>query len=512
MSPEKTEGKSRLIVVEDDEALRRYLCSLFSANGFTVDSAQDGHEALGLVAEREYDVMLLDQKMPGLSGTEVLARLQADGPRFPVIMLSGHGSEELAVQALQMGATDYVTKAADAMFGDTLVEKTRKAMECFAQEEEQRQSLKTMRQQMSELGCLYALEKLFDSVEGSPRVALSAAANIILPSASGADLRCCAVIRIGKEEYNSNDLFESEVRETFDIRERGKIAGALEIRFRDGALLSEMERDLMMAVADRIGHFMDFWHTEQRLRESNASLEEYAYVASHDLQAPLQKIESFAQLLIEDYASQVDESGRYYISVLYKSAQQMRRLIKDVLTLARLDSDGLALKPVDLKDILDIVKDNLSHRLVERNAVLTMGPLPVVHGDETRLIQLFQNLIGNALKFNDKPEPRAEVGAEEEPDAWKICVRDNGIGMSREDARRIFLPFKRLHTSEEYEGTGIGLALCRKIVRQHGGTIDVDSEAGVGSTFWIRLPKEPAAEASGDLNPSEQLNSGGGYA
>jgi signal transduction histidine kinase/FixJ family two-component response regulator len=512
MSADRAKGKSRLIIVEDDEALRGYLCSLFSANGFAVDSARDGQEALDRVAEREYDAMLLDQKMPGLSGMEVLARLQAGSPRFPVIMLSGHGSEELAVQALQMGATDYVTKSPDTMFGDLLVQKTRKAMERFAQEEEQRQSLETLRQQMSELGCLYALEKLFDSVEGSPRVALSSAANIILPGATGPDRRCCAVIRIGKEEYGSNELFESEVRETFDICERGKIVGALEIRFRNGALLSEMERDLMMAVADRIGHFMDFWHTEQRLRESNASLEEYAYVASHDLQAPLQKIESFAQLLLEDYASRVDESGRYYISVLHKSARQMRRLIKDVLALARLDSDGLALKSVDLQGILNIVKDNLSHHLVERNAVLTVGPLPVVQGDETRLIQLFQNLIGNALKFNDRPEPRVEVGAEEEPEAWRIYVRDNGIGMSREDAGRIFLPFKRLHTSEQYEGTGIGLALCRKIVRQHGGTIEVDSEPGVGSTFWIRLPKEPATGASENLNPSEQLNSGGDHA
>jgi chemotaxis family two-component system sensor kinase Cph1 len=105
-----------------------------------------------------------------------------------------------------------------------------------------------------------------------------------------------------------------------------------------------------------------------------------------------------------------------------------------------------------------------------------------------------------------------EVGAEEEPEAWRIYVRDNGIGMSREDAGRIFLPFKRLHTSEQYEGTGIGLALCRKIVRQHGGTIEVDSEPGVGSTFWIRLPKEPATGASENLNPSEQLNSGGDHA
>lgn len=503
MSPAAESTKQRLLLVEDDDSVRHYLAELFTADGFAVDEAKDGAEALRRVEEQKCDVMILDQKMPGLSGLDVLARLQAIGPSFPVLILSGHGSEELAVQALQMGATDYVTKTPGPRFREMLLEKTRRAIDRFAQEEEQRAHVETLRQRMSELGCLYALEKLFDSVEGSPRVALNAAADILLP---GTEHRCCAVIRIGKEEYGSGQLFDSDILESFEISERGKPIGALEIRFREdappgGTLLSETERDLMMAVSDRIGHFLDFWHTEQRLRESNAALEEYAYVASHDLQAPLQKIESFTQLLLEDYASRVDESGRYYLSVLHRSAQQMRRLIKDVLALARLDSDGLALKPVDLKDILDTVKDQLSHRLVERNAVLAAEGLPVVRGDETRLTQLFQNLVGNALKFNDKPEPRVEVGAVEEPEAWRIYVRDNGIGMTPEDAGRIFLPFKRLHTSEKYEGTGIGLALCRKIVRQHGGTIDVDAAPGRGCTFWIRIPKETAAVPANPVKP-----------
>ncbi|HOW97922.1 MAG TPA: ATP-binding protein [Kiritimatiellia bacterium] len=504
MSPADPSVARRLLVVEDDETVRRFLVELFRKSGYRADAASNGAEALELVEENPCDVMILDQKMPGLSGLDVLERLRAIGPPFPVIVLSGHGSEELAVQALHMGATDYVTKAPDPRFGEILLDKTRRAIERFAQEEEQRAHVETLRQRMSELGCLYALEKLFDSVEGSPRVALSAAADILLPGAGG---RCCAVIRIGKEEYASANRFESGHVESFDIRERGKTIGTLDIRFRDGAgapPLSDMERDLMMAVSDRIGHFMDFWHTEQRLRESNAALEEYAYVASHDLQAPLQKIESFAQLLQEDCASRLDESGRYYVSVVHRSAQQMRRLIKDVLALARLDSDGLAIKPLKLGDILAAVKDQLSQRLVERNAVLATDALPTVPGDETRLTQLFQNLVGNALKFNDKPEPRVEVGAVEEPGHWRIYVRDNGIGMTREDAGRLFVPFKRLHTGEKYEGTGIGLALCRKIVRQHGGTIDVDAEPGKGCTFWIRLPKEPATAAPNDVNTSAQ--------
>lgn len=490
LSTESRPRPIRLLVAEDDESMRLYLSNLFRINHLEADLASDGEEVLVRVKVRDYDILLLDQKMPGLTGMEVLARIQQEGPRIPVIILSGQGSEELAVEALQRGATDYATKIPDARFGDVLIEKIYRAIERYAQQEEQRQGLEMLRQRMTELGCLYALEKLFESVEGSPSVALTSAANIIRPTCSD---RSCAIIRIGKEEYSSDGVFSSLYSESFAIRERDKIIGELEIRFSDEPLpkaaLTDLDRDLMIAVADRIGHFMDFWHTEQRLRESNAALEEYAYVASHDLQAPLQKIQSFVNILLEEYGPQLDEQGRQYLSVILKSAQQMRRLIKDVLALARLDSGGLVIKDVDLNTVLAQVRDTLSARIVERNAVLQIQTLPTIRGDETRLFQLFQNLINNSLKFNDKPEPRIVVGAEEEDEHWRLFVQDNGIGMTREDAARLFVPFKRLHSAERFEGTGIGLALCRKIVRQHSGTIEAEGKPGEGALFLIRLPK-----------------------
>lgn len=229
--------------------------------------------------------------------------------------------------------------------------------------------------------------------------------------------------------------------------------------------------------------------SNEQLRESNAALEEYARVASHDLQEPLRKIESFAQVLREDCADKLDARARGYIDIMAASAARMRRLIRDVLAFSRA---GTAEKPfgaVDLTKVMAIVQDNLSERIQERRALVVVHDLPTIHGDETQMIQLFQNLVGNGLKFNEGSDPRVEVFASENDTAWTVCVRDNGIGMRPGEAETIFAPFKRLHNQQRFEGTGIGLAICRRIVTRHGGTIGVESELNKGSTFWFTLPK-----------------------
>lgn len=227
----------------------------------------------------------------------------------------------------------------------------------------------------------------------------------------------------------------------------------------------------------------------EQLRETNASLEEYARVASHDLQEPLRKIESFAQVLNEDYGRQLDAQGKQYLGIMVGSANRMRRLIRDVLAFSKAGTSQKPFAPVDLNHILAIVRDNLSERIQERSAEVVAKPLPTVIGDETQMVQLFQNLVGNGLKFNDKERPRVEVYAEDERDEWNIFVKDNGIGMRSQESQTIFAPFKRLHAQDKYEGTGIGLAICRRIVSRHGGQISVESEPGKGSTFWMTLPK-----------------------
>ena len=227
----------------------------------------------------------------------------------------------------------------------------------------------------------------------------------------------------------------------------------------------------------------------ERLRESNAALEEYARVASHDLQEPMRKIESFAQILLEDYQSQMDEKARHYLDVMVNAARRMRRLIKDVLALSRAGASDAPFEEIDLNHVMGAVKDNLSQRMTEKNAEVVCDKLPVINGDRTQMVQLFQNLVGNGLKFNDSKKPRVHVYTEEKEGYWTVYVKDNGIGMPAAEVPLLFAPFKRLHPQGKYEGTGIGLAVCRKIVTRHGGAIGVDSKPGKGSCFWLTFPK-----------------------
>jgi PAS domain S-box-containing protein len=225
------------------------------------------------------------------------------------------------------------------------------------------------------------------------------------------------------------------------------------------------------------------------LKESNSALEEYARVASHDLQEPLRKIESFAQVLVEDFGSKLDKQAKVYLDIMVDAANRMRRLIRDVLAFSRAGTVEKPFEAVDLNQVMTIAKDNLSARIKDQHAEVIVGPLPTVFADETQMIQLFQNLAGNGLKFNKSEHPKVEVSAEESRDEWKIFVKDNGIGLRESERQMIFAPFKRLHTQQEFEGTGIGLAICRRIVTRHGGEIGVTAEPGKGSTFWLTMPK-----------------------
>lgn len=502
MNQESSKPLYRMLIADDDEQLCDLLSRRLGRDGFFIESVHDGQSALDRVMTDHFDVLLLDHRMPNLSGMEVLKKLNQTDPTFPIVVLSGYGSDEFAVQALRAGASDYVTKSGGIDFCQIVRDKALHAIWRFENERQRREQIASLQQQVAELGCLYALEKLFENVESSPRSALLAAADVINP-ASTTKKDSCVVIHIGKEQYPSTGVFDSIRQERFRIAARGRRIGFLEVRFRQADdqvaqnrnSLTELERDLMLAVADRIGSFIDFWNTEQRLRESNAELEEYASVASHDLQAPLQKIESFAELIIEDYGNQLDKTGAHYLDVIRSSAVRMRRLIRDILALSRLEAGDIEFQTVDLNEVLADVKDLLSRMLIDRGAILNVGSLPTVRGDSTRLVQLFQNLIGNAVKFNREQPPIIDVGMENDPfgNPW-IFIRDNGIGMKQQDVDRVFLPFKRLHSNQEFEGTGIGLALCRKIVRQHEGTINIDSELGKGSTFWIQFPKDSKSE------------------
>lgn len=230
----------------------------------------------------------------------------------------------------------------------------------------------------------------------------------------------------------------------------------------------------------------------RRLTDSNTELERFAYVASHDMQEPLRMVLNFSQIVAKDYADKLDDEGREYLKIIGDSAGRMRDMVQDLLEYARLDKEGARFGPVDLRTELAHVLENLRAMTKESQAVITYDRLPVITGNGVQLMRLLQNLIANAIKYQQpKRLPVIHVGCTDEGEHWQICVRDNGMGIEKAFIEQIFEPFRRLHSWDGIQGTGLGLSVCRKIVETHGGRIWAVSEPDVGSTFFFTIPKIP---------------------
>ncbi|MBF0476459.1 MAG: PAS domain S-box protein [Deltaproteobacteria bacterium] len=227
--------------------------------------------------------------------------------------------------------------------------------------------------------------------------------------------------------------------------------------------------------------------TEELVR-SNAELEQFAYIASHDLQEPLRKIINFVDLLEKRYKGHIDERADKYINYVVDGATRMQKLINDLLTYSRVGRAEYTFQPVNVQEILEGTLSDLHMAVKESGAVISFGPLPTIKVNQNRFGQLLQNLIGNAIKFRSGEPPRIHVSAEFEDGQWGFSVSDNGIGLEPRHAKRIFEVFQRLHARDEYPGTGIGLAICKKIVDRHGGRIWVESQPGNGATFCFTIP------------------------
>jgi light-regulated signal transduction histidine kinase (bacteriophytochrome) len=229
------------------------------------------------------------------------------------------------------------------------------------------------------------------------------------------------------------------------------------------------------------------------LKRSNAELEQFAYVASHDLQEPLRKVASFCQLLQQRYGGQLDARADQYIGFAVDGARRMQDLINDLLSFSRVGRMETPFTDVDCEVLLTSVRADLGRAIDETGATIISGPLPTLRADAGLLRLVFQNLVANAIKFRAEAAPVVHLDAEREGEFWRFRCSDNGIGISSEYEERIFVLFQRLHPRTQYEGTGIGLAMCRKIVEYHGGRMWLDAEStreGEGSTFYFTLPAE----------------------
>ena len=236
------------------------------------------------------------------------------------------------------------------------------------------------------------------------------------------------------------------------------------------------------------------------LGRSNADLQQFAYVASHDLQEPLRMVSSYTQLIARRYKGKLDADADEFIAFAVDGANRMQRLILDLLAYSRVNTAGRQFEPTAMETVLKAALNNLTDAVKESQAIITHDPLPAVMGDDKQLAQLFQNLLSNAVKFGGAQPPRIHISAKQTDGEWLFSVRDHGIGLDPQYADRIFVIFQRLHTREEYPGTGIGLAICKKIIERHGGHMWVESELGKGATFYFTLRDEEPDPSTQTLN------------
>lgn len=251
---------------------------------------------------------------------------------------------------------------------------------------------------------------------------------------------------------------------------------------------------LFRAEGERLKAMEKLRQTSADLERSNTELQQFAYVASHDLTEPLRMITSYLELLSSRAQEKLGAEEREFIGYAVDGARRMRTLIQDLLAYARVDTRGRPLGPTDCEEVLATVLANLKLAIDESGTVIEHEKLPTVEGDSMQLAQVFQNLLGNAIKFHGQTPPRIHVGARRNNDEWLFFVKDNGIGIDPKNFSRIFVLFQRLHTRQEYPGTGMGLAICKKIIERHGGRIWAESKPGEGTTFFFTIPVRNEAE------------------
>lgn len=347
-------------------------------------------------------------------------------------------------------------------------------------------------------------------IAGSIIVALNAQQKITLLNKKGCDiLKCTQHDALGKNWFDTfiPERDRNNAKQTFEM----SLTGNMEpIEYYENSVITQGGEERMIAwyntlIRDDEGNIIgslssgeditERKHADEKLKQtldklacSNSDLEQFAYLASHDLKSPLISISGFVNLLAKEYKDKFDEKALQYIKFVVNNIKSMENLIDNLLTYSRIDSRSNQLKPVDLHKVFTRALMNLTLEIQKKRAKVTYDKLPTLVGNDVQMEQLLQNLIGNAIKFHNQKPPRVHVSAEKKDGNWILSVADNGIGIASEERERIFNMFERHSVRSEYKGTGIGLAICKKIVEHHGGKIWVESEINKGSTFIVSLP------------------------
>jgi signal transduction histidine kinase len=281
------------------------------------------------------------------------------------------------------------------------------------------------------------------------------------------------------------------------VKSKQRVVGVLSLVHSVGEIYTETHLRLLESIAnlteialDKAMLYEDTINKSLEIQNRNRELDDFTYVVSHDLKEPLISIEGYSKILLKDYRDRIDEEGREYLGSVVQSSARMKNLINDLLTLSRVGRTTEATQTVSVADTINEITSELQFTLREKHVQILVQPnLPTIRYSPTHLSMVFRNLISNAMKFNDKPDPTIAIGVKEEPEEFCFSVADNGIGIDKQYFDRIFMIFQRLQRSEEFRGTGAGLTIVKKIVENHKGRIWLDSTLGQGTTFYFTVPK-----------------------
>ena len=460
---------TEILIVEDSSTQAEKLKYILEENGFHVFVAYNGKEAFGLLGKHKPAVVISDVLMPEMDGYQLCKKIKNDESLkdTPVILLTALSDTKDVLKGLECNADNFVTKPYEEKY---LISKIR-------------QTLKTSKLRKS--------EKIQSGVEivfsGQKFLITSERRQILdlLLSTYETAVRQNLELMKTRDELNAlNEQLEQKVERRTAALNKEIIEHKLaedELRKYRGHLEEMVEK-----------RTQELKEMSEELARSNADLQQFAYAVSHDLQEPLQVIKGFLALFEKRYKDKLDEKANELVRFTIEGAKRMQELIKDLLEYSRVGTKDKRFKPTDCSLILDKAIFDLKVAIEESRAEVTHDSMPTVMANAIQLSSLFQNLIGNAIKFQGAETPRVHISAGRKGDEWLFSVRDNGIGIDPKFTDRIFNVFQRLHSSDKYPGTGIGLAICKKIVERHGGRIWVESKPGKGATFYFTIPERQA--------------------
>jgi hypothetical protein len=496
----------KVLLVDDRQDKLLALIAIFDGVDLELVLAHSGKEALRLVLAHEFAVILLDVSMPIMDGfeTAALIRERKLSQHIPIIFITAFRDTEMqASRGYSLGAVDYICAP---VIPDVLRAKVAVFVDIFRKNRDIQRQGDNLRQEAEFRSA--SLEGRYDRLLDRLNVGVfSATHQGILASANPSFFRIFGLdLAVDPRVIDLADFFLMEADRAPMIECLESEGKVLEYHVRqrrcDGTIIwvslsktlvtdpdGQVRIDgLVEDITARKGMENALIAKAEQLARSNAELEEFAYVASHDLQEPLRTISSYASLLSGRYAHLLDTKGKEYLGHLIRGSMHMQSLIRDILSFSGIGKLPTQV-PVDCNVVFGRVVFNLQDVIVDSGAEVVSGSLPTVIGDPVLLAQVFQNLIGNALKYRRKDcRPMVTVSVERCGSWWSFAVSDNGIGIESQYHGKIFSVFQRLHSLDEFAGTGIGLAICRKAIQHLGGEISVESDPGLGSVFRFTLP------------------------